>query len=126
VRLGVGERVGRARVVPRGVEARAQELADAHDDLLEDRFQFVVRWCVERLEADLSMLADEDTVRDARVEMDVEIDRGAKSLNERNSSGPRGARSCPPCSASVAVEYLTQEEIERASDLLMASSSLLC
>jgi hypothetical protein len=63
VRLGAGERVGRARVVPCGVEARAQELADAHDDLLEDRLDFVVRWCIERLEADLSMLADEDTVR---------------------------------------------------------------
>ena len=65
--------IRRAGVVPRGVEDWAQQLFEACDDLLKNRFELVIRRRRKRLEADCSLFADEDTIGDNCVEVYVKI-----------------------------------------------------
>ena len=91
------------RVWLRHVGRRTQQADQPAGDLAQQHIELRVRRRGQGLEAQVRALRHEDAVGDDAMEMDVEIQRVAKSLNERNSATVAAPDALPTDAAQLEV-----------------------
>src|SRR5262249_60067987 len=96
--LRCGERIGRPCILPRRVEPGLEECADAALEAAQDLSHVLIGQAGKWHESDDAFFTDPNAVRDHAMEVDVQVQRAAEALHEKDPPAPAAAN-CQPAAA---------------------------